>query len=312
MELTAALNAIAGTTGLEAQGAANVIAGTDGLALVGALNVAATPVGVVGYQPTKLGLPGTSGNYATAPDDASFAITDVDFRVYMSMNDWTPSSNVNPAGQWNGTGNQRGWQIDIDTIGRFSFIWSTDGTYNPGVTYLAQQVSTANSFTNSASKGLRFLFDVDNGASGRAFSVYHRDDDDIESSSGWTQLGSTNTTAGATTIHNSTASLDLGACNNGGHLAGTIHKAVLLDGINGAAVANPNFTSDPALDGYAPDGAGNTWTLNGTAALVDNGAAVEEVLGVSPNLELQGVLNLLAGTSGLGVNAAATAWMESL
>lgn len=38
MELTAALNSIAGTTGLEAQGAANVIAGTDGLGV----NAAAT------------------------------------------------------------------------------------------------------------------------------------------------------------------------------------------------------------------------------------------------------------------------------
>jgi hypothetical protein len=212
---------------------------------------------------TSLWLPGTSGNYVTTPDSAGFAITDVDVRLFMSMADWTPSGNKNPVGQWNGTGNQRAWQIDIDTSGRFSIIWSTDGTYNPGVTYLSQQVSTGNTFTDGANVGLRFVFDVDNGSGGRTFSVYHRADGDIESATGWTQLGSTNTTAGTTTIHNSTAALDIGACNNGGLVQGSIHRALLLDGINGTVVASPDFTAPvgPRLR----DAQGNIWTINGSA-----------------------------------------------
>jgi hypothetical protein len=212
---------------------------------------------------TSLWLPGTSGHYVSCPDVAGFAITDVDVRMFMKMDDWTPSGNKNPVGQWNGTGNQRAWQIDIDTAGRFSIIWSTDGTYDPGVTYFSQQVSTGNTFTNGTFKGLRFLFDVDNGASGRSFSVHHRDDDDIESSSGWTQLGSTSTTAGTTTIHNSTAVLDVGACNNGGHVQGSFSKAVLLNGINGTVVASPDFSSP--TDARLRDAQGNIWTINGSA-----------------------------------------------
>ena len=212
---------------------------------------------------TALWLPGSSGHYVSCPDVAGFAVTDIDLRIFMKMDDWIPSGNKNPIGQWNGTGDQRGWQIDIDTAGRFSIIWSTDGTYNPGTTYFSQQVSTANTFTNAAYKGLRFVFDVNNGASGRDFSVYHRDDDDIESASGWTQLGSTNTTAGATSVHNSTAALDIGACNNGGHVAGSFRKAVLLSGIAGSVVASPDFSSP--LGPRHRDEQGNIWTIAGSA-----------------------------------------------
>jgi hypothetical protein len=212
---------------------------------------------------TALWLPGSSGHYVSAPDAAGFAVTDIDVRLFMSMDDWTPSGNKNPVGQWNGAGNQRGWHIDIDTAGRFSIVWSTDGTYNPGVTYFSQQVSTANTFTNGVGTGLRCVFDVDNGAGGRAFSVYYRADDDIESASGWTQLGSTNTTAGTTTVHNSTAALDVGACNNGGHVQGAFRKAVLLSGIGGSVVASPDFTAP--MGPRFRDAQNNLWTINGSA-----------------------------------------------
>lgn len=298
MELTAALNSIAGTTGLEAQGAANVIAGTDGLALVGALNAEATPVGVVGYQPTKLRTPGTSGNYASCPDSAGVSVTgDIDLRWQGSLDDWTPTSTNTLIGKDDGA-SQRSFFIAILSSGVMRLYVSVTGTSWSSVD------STA---SVPASDGAVIWVRVTRVSATGAVTFYTSAD-----GVAWTQLGAAgSTTSGA--IYNSTQPLSVGTYDaSNWWLKGHTLRAEVRNGINGTVVANPDFTSDPALDGYAPDGAGNTWTLNGTAALVDNGAAVEEVLGVSPNLELQGVLNLLAGTSGLGVNAAATTWMESL
>jgi hypothetical protein len=211
---------------------------------------------------TALWLPGTSGNYVSAPDSPGFAIGNLDVRLWFSPDDWSPASQ-SPIGQWNSTGNQRGWQVLIDTSGRFSVIWSTDGTYNPGVTYFSQQVSTGNSFTDGTWKGVRVLLDVDNGASGRDLSVYHRADSDIESDTGWTQLGSTSTAAGTTSIHNSTANLDVGAVALGGWTPGRYGKAVLLNGIDGTVVASPDFSAP--MGPRLRDAQGNIWTINGSA-----------------------------------------------
>ncbi len=61
MELTAALNSIAGTTGLEAQGAANVIAGTTDRDLVAALNIVAGNTTYIELQGVLNQLAGSSG-----------------------------------------------------------------------------------------------------------------------------------------------------------------------------------------------------------------------------------------------------------
>ena len=308
MELTAALNAIAGTTGLEAQGAANVIAGTDGLALVGALNAEATPVGVVGYQPTKLRTPGTSGNYASCPRTAAIAITgDIDIRWVGSLDDWTPAAYNVLIGRYMSTGNLRSWMLTIDTTtGKPKLYWSTNGTA------LANLVaSTAPTVSDGAVLGIRATLDVDNGASAYTATFYTSDD----LGETWVQLGTPQTSGAPTSIYDAPGiELEIGGrnSNTGNQLTGYTIRAEVRNGINGTVVANPDFTSDPALDGYAPDGAGNTWTLNGTAALANDGAAIPSVSGESPRLELQGVLNQLAGTTGLGVNAAATIWAESV
>lgn len=42
---------------------------------------------------TYLDLPGTSGNYASSPDSAALSITsDIDIRVKVAMDDWTPAA----------------------------------------------------------------------------------------------------------------------------------------------------------------------------------------------------------------------------
>jgi hypothetical protein len=221
------------------------------------------PEEIEGKAPkTGLYLPGTSGNYATCPDAAGFAIAELDVRFYAALTDWTPAS-PSVIGQWNSTGNQRGWQISLDTSGRFSVIWSTDGTYNPGTTYLAMQIAAGAGFTDGEWKGVRLTLDVNNGASGRDFAAYYRDDSDIEASTGWTQIGVTKTTAGTTTIHNSTSTLDFGAVAAGGWVAGTLGKAVLLDSIGGSVVASPDFTAP--MGPRQRDIQGNIWTINGSA-----------------------------------------------
>lgn len=208
-------------------------------------------------------LPGTSGNHVTATDSTAFAITDLDVRLWIALTDWTPVGTTNPIGQWNSTGNQRGWQLQIGTNGRVGVIWSTDGTYNPGTTYFFEEVETAPTVGDGEFLGIRLTLDVDNGAGGRDTRVYTRADPEIEASTGWTQLGSTKTVAATTTIHNSTSTLDLGAVANGGLLAGRIGRAVLLDGIDGTVVASPDFRT--AGGPRYRDEQGNVWTINGSA-----------------------------------------------
>jgi len=310
MELTAALNAIAGTTGLEAQGAANVIAGTDGLALVGALNVAATPVGVVGYQPSKLRTPGGTGNYASCPRTAAIgSITgDLDARWVGSLDDWTPATYASLISRYVTIGNQRGWMLTINAgDGLPVLYWSGDGT-----AILTATATAAPTVANGDILGIRATLDVNNGAGGKTVTFYTSAD----LGETWVQLGSPVTSASTTSIFDSaTTELEIGSRGAGTaqFSIGYCIRAEARNGINGTVVANPDFTSNPNdSDGYAPDAAGNTWTLHGTAALANDGAAIPSVSGESPRLELQGVLNLLGGTSGLGVNAAATTWMESL
>ena len=88
----------------------------------------------------------------------------------------------------------------------------------------------------------------------------------------WTQLGTEDTTAGATSIEASTAPLRIGG--NPGDVdhrpfPGKIYAAELRDG--STVVANPDFTAQvPGTPSFSfDDGEGNTWTLGAAGELSD-------------------------------------------
>ncbi|MGI9143045.1 MAG: hypothetical protein ACR2IJ_07620, partial [Fluviibacter sp.] len=174
--------------------------------------------------------PGATGNYLSVPDAANLDITgDIDVRIQIAMDDWTPGANQSPIGKWNGPAGQRTWRIDVTGAGYIQFIWSWDGTNSAIIT----STDTVASLADGAIKWIRCTLDVDNGAVGNDVKFYTSDN-----GSTWTQLGNTVTTAGVTSIYASTANVDMGAINAGAlqQMAGKVYRAQVLNGIGGTVV----------------------------------------------------------------------------
>ena len=112
---------------------------------------------------------------------------------------------------------------------------------------------------------VRVTLDVDNGAAGRTVTFYTAP----TITGTWVQLGVAVTTAGITSIFSNTAAGAIGAHDAGtdGLFAGRVYAAEIRNGINGTAVANPDFAAQPAGTTSFVDAAGRTWTINGSAAI---------------------------------------------
>jgi len=208
-------------------------------------------------------LTGAAGTYISTPDNAALDITgDIDVRVKVALDDWTPGSLNTFLGKYNGAGNQRAYWFYINTTGNLVFQWSTNGTA-PFAAASTAPVTAA----NGSIKWIRSVLDVDNGAAGNDVLFYTSDDGE-----NWVQLGTTVTQVGVTSIFNSSVGLEIGSRDLGAtdRLTGNVFYAEIRNGINGTVVANPNFTDWLTTD-VSPqartDGAGRTWTLNGATTI---------------------------------------------
>lgn len=189
-------------------------------------------------------LPGTAGNYISTPDSPANSVTgDIDIRVKLAMDDWTPASFGHVLAKWNLTASQASWRLRIETSGLLGLSWTADGSTN-----ILKNSTVATGFTDGSVKWIRATLDVDNGAAQNEVKFYTSDD-----GASWTQLGATVTTAGVTSIFDSTASVSVGARSDGGEaITGNVFYAEVRNGIDGPVVAS----FDPAN----PSG----WTFNGT------------------------------------------------
>lgn len=202
-----------------------------------------------------LHLPGASGDYASTPDAASLDIVgDIDLRVKVALDDWTPAAESTLIAKYTATGNQRSYALAVTATGALIFRWSEDGTAESSETS-----SATVSASNGASIWVRATMDVDNGGGDAAVNFYTSTD-----GSTWTALGAEQLVGATTSIFASTAVLELGAQTGGtvNRLAGKIFQAQVLSGIAGTSVANP-IASLTALDDATP----LTWTVQGNAYL---------------------------------------------
>lgn len=207
-----------------------------------------------------LSLPGSASANATTPDHASLVITDLDVRVRLAMTDWTPGGlGQFITGQWPASAGNDGWLLSMNTSGQPVLTWTANGT-----TQLTRTCSAATGLTDGAETWLRCTLDVDNGAAGHTV-VWYTSTDGVT----WTQLGTTSTTAGTTSIFNSTADLSIGQVLA---LAGTVKQLELRSSIGGTVVANPDFSAQRPGATSFKDRTGKTWTVNGTAAVVNDTA----------------------------------------
>lgn len=206
-----------------------------------------------------LSLPGTSGSYATTPDNAALDITgDIDLRADITMDDWTPTTEATLISKWGFL--QASYAINIATTGHVLLYWTPDG-----VSTQIRSSTIAPVIANGTRLAIRATLDVDNGAAGHTVTFYTAP----TITGPWTQLGAQVITAGVVSIHSGTATVDItGIFGTTNLWAGTVHAAEILNGIGGSAVANPNFMVQVPGTTVFTDAAGRTWTINGSAAIV--------------------------------------------
>lgn len=200
---------------------------------------------------------GIAGRAAT-PDVAALDITgDIDVRADLTPSAWggeTTNGSWEVMGKYLVTGNQRSWLLVVRDAGVVEFRWSTDGTA------IVQVLSTVRVPFEPGQRGaIRATLDVNNGSGGYTVTFYTA----ATMGGSWTQLGSSIvTTAGTTSIYNSTTALTVGDIQAlaFANLSRQFHAIEVRNGIGGSAVANPVFTSQTSGATSFVDAAGRTWT----------------------------------------------------
>lgn len=227
----------------------------------------------LGTKDAALTLPGLAGSYVSTPDHSSLDITgDIDIRIDLQPYSWRPTTGQDLllASKYLTGGDQRSWILWVPPTGVARFRWSPNGTLASAITIS----STVAIPDDGARRAVRVTLDVNNGAAGNDVKFYTAP----TIAGSWTQLGATVTTAGVTSIFSGTAQVEVGSGGFGidplapgePPLNAEVYGFQVLSGIDGSAVANPDFTSPHAGDLSLTDAAGRTWTLNGAAAIVDS------------------------------------------
>ena len=210
------------------------------------------------YTYDAVSLNGVAGTYVSTSDSVAASITgDIDIRVKVALNDYTPTvENVFVCK--NDAANNMAYYWILNGAGTLSFITSTDGTAAVSAT------STASTgITDGAVSWIRVTRDVDNGAGGNT-TVFYKSSDGVT----WTKIGADVVNVGTTSIYDSAAPLALGMDDrfNAYILNGKIYQAQIYNGINGTLAVD--FDASRYAGGTTLTGStGETWTLQGNAVI---------------------------------------------
>ena len=202
--------------------------------------------------PAGLFLPGVSFSFASTPDNAALDITgDIDLRADVTLDDWTPVSNVSPITKWGGV--QNSYLLGVNPTGNIIIAWSADGTATLSATSTVPVPAA-----NGQRRAIRATLDVNNGAGGRTITFYTAGSID----GAWVQLGSPVVVGATTSIFAGTQQMEIGSHSGGTAdlFRGTVHAAEVRNGIDGTAVANPNFAAQPMGTTGFTDAAGRVWS----------------------------------------------------
>ena len=156
--------------------------------------------------------PGNAGNYLAINDSALFSWSDLDVRVRVRLNDWTPSILTFFGGTWVSPSSNRSWYVGVDTSGKLRVTQDLAGDFVSNRTHLS---SVAPPLVDGEWYWVRYTLDTDNGASGTTARFYYAADQD-EMPGTWTQIGTDVVTAGALGIFNSSQRLAILTIEDGG------------------------------------------------------------------------------------------------
>lgn len=236
-------------------------------------NVAIT---VTGGSPSDgfIDLPGSSGNYITAPHRSAFGstTTNIDIRADVALDNWSTNF-AQLVHKYKST--EGGFDLVMEGTTRkvrFSFV----------DTALRKNILTSTAvvpFANGERGQLRVTL---NGAS-NITTFYYRTNTTLSLSNdtGWTVLGTPIDKAGSRNVAATTLGLSLGAKNGGAgeFWAGGYYQAFVRNGIGtGTTVVNLDLRDTDQLTSTPPnyskwqDPAGNAWTVNGSAWTYVSGA----------------------------------------
>jgi hypothetical protein len=204
-------------------------------------------------------LNGVTGNGFSTPDSAALGITgDIDLRVKVAMDDWTPASNSMLISKRTSDDE---WTFYLQTDGKLNINWWNSVAANSEV------ISTAaTGFTDRTTHWVRVTLDVDNGAGGYTVNFYGSDDGIT-----WTAVGDPIVTgAGTTDVKNSTSDIIVGAQTTFASVAaGAFYQAQIYNGIAGTLAADFNASDYATGSTFVSSATGETWTINGGATIVD-------------------------------------------
>ena len=202
---------------------------------------------------------GLSSNNASSPDSAALDITgDIDIKVYVACADWTPAIEQYFVAKFGAAG-QRSLLFSLRPDGTLRLYTYADGTND-----VTGTSSVATGIADGATKWVRATLDVDNGASQRVYKFYTSDD-----GSTWTQLGSTQTVAGTTSIFNSTAALVTGGLGStGGFTSGTFFRTIIQSGFDNVNNTN-NLAYDANFETATADALAFTETANSATVTIN-------------------------------------------
>lgn len=210
-------------------------------------------------------LPGVASNYASTPDSAALSITgDIDMRVRVAMDDWTPTTGQDIFSKW-GTSPQQGFDFHLFTNGKLRLYLSSTGS---------NQSSVDSSVAPTISDGSILWIRATWRASDGRVQFFTADGSIVTPVVGdFTQLGTDQTIALAS-IFDNTAALEVGSERSGLVQAqGKFYRAQLRNGLDGTLVYDANFaTKTFGANSFTESSAqAATVTINGTLAQAGDG-----------------------------------------
>jgi hypothetical protein len=189
--------------------------------------------------------PGASGNGVVVADTAALDVTgDITVVVAFKLDDPTPTGSIVLVGKG------ATYRIGMTSAGLLTFAWT-----NAGGTPITR--TGDEDFRPYMAGGtipyLAATLDVDNGAAGHDVRWWRSW---TGAAGSWTQVGSTSTTAGTTTIQNSTNDFYIGASTNTDQVQGQWHyagvdNAIGVGGLPSTSTYNFEFIGFADLEGVA-------------------------------------------------------------